>query len=388
MFEKLESKNICLRKAKENDWRSMLENVWGDEAVYQWMLYQPTLTEEDAVDRCRRSMLYQENNFAWFVALKDTDEAIGLCAMKEDEPGHFEESGICIGEKYQGKGYGKEILALLLELAFEKLGAEDFRYGYFQDNFRSKKLAEVFHFRYDHSYELTRPWDSARKIIDSCILTKEDYFMVCKMTGDESRKTDGDAAVISAAGEYIVEIFKDNADGHDAGHSVRVFHNALLIAAEYPDSDHTVISLAALLHDVDDHKLFQTENNANARSFLTKHGIGREQTEQICEIINSVSFSKNRGRRPATLEGMIVQDADRLDAIGAVGIARTFAYGGKHGRPLESSVQHFYDKLLLLKAEMNTQKAKEIADVRHAFMEVFLKEFDSETRQEETDNEL
>ena len=211
---------------------------------------------------------------------------------------------------------------------------------------------------------------------------KEDCFMVCKMTGDESRKTDGNAAVISAAGEYIKEIFKDNADGHDAGHSLRVYHNALLIAAEYPDSDHTVISLAALLHDVDDHKLFQTENNANARSFLAKHGISREQTEQICEIISSVSFSKNRGRRPASLEGMIVQDADRLDAVGAVGIARTFAFGGKHGRPLESSIQHFYDKLLLLKAEMNTQKAKEIAEVRHAFMEAFLKEFDSETKQE------
>ena len=187
--------------------------------------------------------------------------------------------------------------------------------------------------------------------------------------------------VIEAAVEYIKGIFKDNADGHDAGHSVRVYHNALLIAAEYPDSDHMVISLAALLHDVDDHKLFHTENNANARSFLAMHGIGPERTEQICEIINSVSFSKNRGRRPATLEGMIVQDADRLDAIGAVGIARTFAFGGKHERPLESSIQHFYDKLLLLKAEMNTQKAKEIADVRHAFMETFLLEFYSETKQ-------
>ena len=82
MFEKLESKNICLRKAKENDWRSMLENVWGDEAVYQWMLYQPTLTEEDAVDRCRRSMQYQKDHFAWFVTLKDTDEAIGSSFLR------------------------------------------------------------------------------------------------------------------------------------------------------------------------------------------------------------------------------------------------------------------------------------------------------------------
>ena len=209
---------------------------------------------------------------------------------------------------------------------------------------------------------------------------KEDCFMVCKMTGDESRKTDGNAAVISAAGEYIKEIFKDNADGHDAGHSVRVYHNALLIAAEYPDSDHTVISLAALLHDVDDHKLFHTENNANARSFLEKHGLGREQTEQICEIINSVSFSKNRGRRPSSLEGMIVQDADRLDAMGAVGISRTFAYGGKAGRGMADSVQHFYDKLLLLKDMMHTDAAKAMAQQRHRFMLGFLEELERETK--------
>ena len=106
--------------------------------------------------------------------------------------------------------------------------------------------------------------------------------------------------------------------------------------------------------------------------------IAPDRIDRICEIINSVSFSKNRGRRPSSLEGMIVQDADRLDAIGAVGVARTFAFGGRHARSLESSVQHFYDKLLLLKAEMNTQKAKEIAEVRHAFMEVFLEEFDKE----------
>ena len=102
------------------------------------------------------------------------------------------------------------------------------------------------------------------------------------------------------------------------------------------------------------------------------------QINQICNIINSVSFSKNRDKRPAALEGQIVQDADRLDAIGAIGIARTFAFGGKHERTLDSSIQHFYEKLLLLKHEMNTPKAKEIANTRHAFMELFLQEFDQE----------
>ena len=79
------------------------------------------------------------------------------------------------------------------------------------------------------------------------------------------------------------------------------------------------------------------------------------------------------------MEGKIVQDADRLDAIGAVGIARTFAYGGEHGRSLEASVQHFYDKLLLLKDEMNTETGRRIAEERHAFLEEFLRRWRSET---------
>jgi len=98
-----------------------------------------------------------------------------------------------------------------------------------------------------------------------------------------------------------------------------------------------------------------------------------------CEIINSVSFSKNRGRKPDTLEGEIVQDADRIDAIGAIGIARTFAYGGKAGRTLEDSIKHFYDKLLLLKDEMNTDVAKRLAQKRHDYMQDFLEEYYLET---------
>ena len=94
MYETLEGEHIILRKAKESDWQSMLANVWGDEAVYRWMLFQPTLTEAEARDRCARSMNYQKENYAWFVALKDTDEAVGMCAIREEEPGCFEECGI------------------------------------------------------------------------------------------------------------------------------------------------------------------------------------------------------------------------------------------------------------------------------------------------------
>lgn len=171
----MEGEHIRLRKAEEKDGASMLRHVWSDEAVYRWMLYQPTLTEADARDRCARTMLYQRDHPAWFVALKETDEAIGFCALKEPEPKHFEESGIAIGRAYQGRGYGREILSLLLDLAFGRLGAEDFRYGYFQDNEKSRKLAEHFGFQYDRSYEMTRPWDGAVKTVDSCLLKREQY---------------------------------------------------------------------------------------------------------------------------------------------------------------------------------------------------------------------
>ena len=151
------------------------------------------------------------------------------------------------------------------------------------------------------------------------------------------------------------------------------------IAENYPESDKTVIALASLLHDVDDHKLFDTENNMNARSFLKEQNVEDDVIDQICVIINGVSFSKNRGFRPESIEGKIVQDADRLDALGAVGIARTFAYGGRNGRSLESSLQHFTDKLLLLKDEMNTAEARAMAETRHAYIEGFLAEFNKET---------
>ena len=175
MFDRIEGERIRLRKAREEDWSSMLKNVWSDEAVYDRMLFQPTLTEEDAKDRARRSIAFQKDHFAYFVARKDTDEAIGFCGIREISPGHFEETGICVGTAFQGKGLGKEIVALLLELAFAKLGAEDFRYGYFRDNERSKALAEHFGFRCDHTYTLTRPWDGAEKTVCSCLLTRAEY---------------------------------------------------------------------------------------------------------------------------------------------------------------------------------------------------------------------
>ena len=166
------------------------------------------------------------------------------------------------------------------------------------------------------------------------------------------------AGMTEDAIEYVRSLFDSNSDGHGYDHTLRVYQNALLIAESEPGCDLQIVALAALLHDADDHKLFSTENNANARRFLTGRSMPADRIDRICEVINAVSFSKNRDKRPDTLEGRIVQDADRLDAIGAVGIARTFAFGGSHGRALDSSIDHFYEKLLLLKGMMNTAKAR------------------------------
>ena len=178
---------------------------------------------------------------------------------------------------------------------------------------------------------------------------------------------------------YIEDLFRGNAGGHDAAHSLRVYRNAMKIAETEPEADKEIVALAALLHDADDHKLFHTENNENTRSFLMENRVPEETIDQICAAINAVSFSQNRGKRPDTIEGRIVQDADRLDALGAIGIARTFAYGGEHGRPLHESVQHFHDKLLLLKDTMNTESGRALAEGRHAFLEAFLRELEEET---------
>lgn len=183
--------------------------------------------------------------------------------------------------------------------------------------------------------------------------------------------------IIKKAIEYLENIFNGNSDGHGADHSLRVYNNASLIRKAY-ECNELYADLGALLHDVDDHKLFKNKNNENARKFLVENDFDSEAIEDIVEIINSVSFTKNKGTKPKTLEACIVQDADRLDAIGAIGIARTFMYSGKHERGIEDSLKHFDEKLLLLKDMMNTDEAKRLAQKRDSFMKEFLSEINAE----------
>ncbi|MCQ2087812.1 MAG: GNAT family N-acetyltransferase [Bacilli bacterium] len=175
MKDILIGENIILRKAKESDYKSMLENVWSDEEIYKWMLFKPTLTESDAIARTKRSIEFQKDHYAYFIALKATDEAIGLCAINEYEPSKFEECGICIGTKYQGQGYGKEVVTLLLGLVYNELNGKFFKYGYFIENKKSQKLAAYFGFEFLNREEIIRPWDGTKKIVEQCILSKEKY---------------------------------------------------------------------------------------------------------------------------------------------------------------------------------------------------------------------
>ena len=195
---------------------------------------------------------------------------------------------------------------------------------------------------------------------------------------------------------YIKDIFKNDYSGHDYYHTVRVYNLATSICNE-ENADLEIVQLASLLHDVDDYKLFggNGSNYSNAKTFLKNNNIPDEKINLICDIIGSISFKGTDSKVPENLEGKIVQDADRLDAIGAIGIARTFAYGGRKNRSMHvpnekprndmnfeeystlngTTINHFYEKLLNLKDLMNTDTAKKIAKARHKYMENFLSEF-------------
>lgn len=194
---------------------------------------------------------------------------------------------------------------------------------------------------------------------------------------------------------HIKNLFVNEGSGHDWWHIHRVRTLALKIA-ETEGGNGFIIEMAALLHDIDDWKINGDRQTSNAESWLISINASKTVTKEILEIIDQVSFKGAGVKTIATsIEAKIVQDADRLDAIGAIGIARTFAYGGNKGRPIylpdikpelhsdfESykkttapTINHFYEKLLLLKNRLNTATAIEIAKKRHIFMEVFLQQF-------------
>ena len=181
--------------------------------------------------------------------------------------------------------------------------------------------------------------------------------------------------------DYVKSILSLETTGHDYFHAVRVMNNSLHLARN-KKVNLEVIKAAALTHDLIDPKITNDINSSlkELKSKLSEANY-QENIKTILNIIQHISYSK--GKTPISLEGKIVQDADRLDALGAIGIARTFAYGGKNNRMIYNpnnndkmdSISHFYDKLFKLKDLMNTPEGKEIAEERYLYMKNFIDRF-------------
>lgn len=205
--------------------------------------------------------------------------------------------------------------------------------------------------------------------------------------------------LIEATKTFVKETLENAEGGHDWFHTLRVFNNALLISKN-EDINLLIVQLGALLHDIADSKFHDGDEGVGpkmAREFLFKHHVDSSIIEHVVNIIKHISFKNSLDGKSSFVskELEVIQDADRLDAIGAIGIARCFNYGGFKNRSLHDpsikpdlnmskaeyksstapSINHFYEKLLLLKDKMNTKTGKQIAEKRHHFMELYLNQF-------------
>ena len=208
--------------------------------------------------------------------------------------------------------------------------------------------------------------------------------------------------IIEATKDFVKETLKNAESGHDWFHTLRVYNNARLIA-ESESVDLYIVVLGALLHDIADSKFHNGDDNIAprvARNFLVQHNVDSFVINSVIDIINNISFNKSleTNNKTNSIELDVVQDADRLDAIGAIGIARCFNYGGFKNRKLfdpsikpnlkmskneyknstAPTINHFYEKLLLLSDKMNTKTGKKIAKERHQFMTEYLDQFHAE----------
>ena len=217
--------------------------------------------------------------------------------------------------------------------------------------------------------------------------------------------------LVNKTAAYVKEKFSGEGSGHDWWHIYRVWQNALYLSQHEP-VDLYIVQLGALLHDIADWKFNDGDEKAGevaARNWLQSQGASENVINQVCHIINEVTF-KGAGVTTlvSSLEGKIVQDADRLDAIGAIGIARAFAYGGFKNREMYNpeeppllhenfasyktntshTINHFYEKLLLLKDRMQTSTGRKLAEERHEYMLSFLDQFYREWQVAESDSNL
>lgn len=217
------------------------------------------------------------------------------------------------------------------------------------------------------------------------------------------KKMEENNLVVKTA-QLVKKKFEKEGTGHDWWHIYRVWQMAKRIAAEENDVNLEVVELASLLHDIADWKFHGGDEEAGpkaAKEWLESAKADKKTVEQVIYIVRNISFKSGLNKHTMeTIEGKIVQDADRLDALGAIGIARCFATGGAFGRPIydpaiklkrytslkeryenisnDTTLNHFYEKLLLLKGQMSTKAGKQMAKHRHEFIEQYLNEFYAE----------
>ncbi|PYZ95236.1 phosphohydrolase [Salipaludibacillus keqinensis] len=202
--------------------------------------------------------------------------------------------------------------------------------------------------------------------------------------------------MIRKAENWVMQLFEGDSTGHDWYHTDRVRKNALKIAEE-EGADPFICELAALLHDAGDDKFHPSEEEGRnfVLNWLSQQDLSMKRVHQVMSVMDTVSFKGGHNSPPASLEGMVVQDADRLDAIGAIGVARCFMFAGHKGdamylpseQPREdmtkeeyrlgasTAINHFYEKLLTLSSQMKTSTGREMAQRRHAYLEHFLEQF-------------
>ena len=206
------------------------------------------------------------------------------------------------------------------------------------------------------------------------------------------------ALILEKTRDFVKEKMSKEGSGHDWFHVVRVCNMAKYLAQK-ESADMFIVEMTALLHDIDDWKFSDVYNTTVTEEFLKSVEVSEEDSNRILNIIKTMSYKGGVvDSTQNTIEGMVVQDADRLDALGAIGIARAFAYGGSKNRSMydpsikpidfksldevknkdNHTINHFYEKLFKLKDLMNTNTAKEIAKKRHKYMENFIEEFYSE----------
>ena len=204
-----------------------------------------------------------------------------------------------------------------------------------------------------------------------------------------------ESEIINRVSAFVREAMEKHDSGHGWFHIERVVRLALHICDHEGRGDRFVVELGALMHDVGDHKFALLDGPAEIRSLLGSLDVSQKVVEEVVNINENISFSKGKISHDMSDELKIVQDADRLDAMGAVGIARAFSYGGFKGNEIydpreglasppllgasaskgASTVSHFYEKLLLLKDLMNTARGREMANERHDFMVSYLDQF-------------